>query len=264
MDTFRTFSIGIIAFWLVYSMGYAQEGKRHQAACQYEDIVDGVTAEGQEKEISFTHRDFENYGVTLEFKDQEMESYRGKRVIDVGAGLSDFTDVMAEEFGADAVAVDIAFDELKLDHVSKFCRDLFYRRHFAMDARTLRFPNNFFDLVVSNYLLNWFFFGSKDPTKERVDSGFQILEEMIRVVAVGGTIRTSHVPHPNASWIQGNPKSVVASYGRKMRALQAKYAGIVEFAFPNDESRVTVIRKLAPLSNESLQGKVRTTGKRAR
>ena len=246
-----------------YSISYGEGSDRHQFACSYKNSLDTVSVDGQENDISFTNRDYGSYSKTLQLTDQDMNQLRGKRVLDVGAGLSDFTDIMVEDFGAEAVAIDVAYDELKLEFTTtdktKDCRELFYRRHFAMDARDMRYPNNYFNLIVSNYLFNWFFFDSKDPTKERIEAGFKILEEMIRVLAVGGVIRTSYVPNPFSPLIQANSKPMLDLYQQKMLFLRTKYSGALEILFPVEQTKATIIKKTAYIPNNSLTGKVGVT-----
>jgi SAM-dependent methyltransferase len=193
---------------------------------------------GQPAEIDFTSNDFATYKRNLGLGGDFGSALLGKRVLDVGAGLSDFVDVLTDTYGAEALAVDLAYAEVDLEGLPEECVDLFYRRRIAMDAQRILFPSNYFDLVVSHSLLKWFFLfepTADDDVRERIQRGMDILGQMVRVTNKGGEVRTTDFPDPYGAW----PTS--SSFGPTLMA-------------PNRRSRsrsITKVQRATPSSRSS-------------
>lgn len=211
-------------------------------------VPDKIRIEGQENEISVTERGFASYVYRLELNFQQMMSLKGKRILDIGAGRSDFVDVANSSFGTKAVAVDPLYATYPIDGFDLKKLKIYKKTRLPMDARKLGFPDKSIDLIVSNTMLNWFFFGSHSPTKLRIDNGIQILEELIRVTKPGGEIRTTDLPNPHppkglevfAS--QGEPWEY---YQKQMDELLKKHHQKVTIEYPlSKEATLTRIKIL--------------------
>lgn len=249
--------------------------------CEYIADIQSVTLPGQAGQpagIAFTSSDFQTYRRHLGLARDFAQRQQGRRVLDVGAGLSDFVDVLADEHGAEAYAIDVAYGELDLSGLSADCVELFHRRRLPMDATRILFPSNFFDLVVSHGLLRWFFLdepeaapgeGSAAATGEarlRIRRGMQILGQMVRVVAPGGEVRTTDFPDPDGRWYAERRPGLADEYRAAYRELLRPYAcGDEEsgecaldlsFHYDGKGRGWTVIRKLARVPAGDAGGEV--------
>ena len=219
---------------------------------------------GQPADIEVTGSDFATYERNLGLDPGFAATYAGKRVLDVGAGLSEFVDVMADDYGADAVAVDVAYAEIDLSDLSPACVELFYRRRLAMDAQRLLFPSNFFDLVVSHSLLKWFFLFSPEEDEDarlRIRRGMDILGQMVRVANAGSEIRTTDFPDPNGEWFAQQHPELVDAYRAAYREFLRPYTGTeaskleIEFCYHGGRG-YTVIHKLERVPRVDIRGAV--------
>jgi len=197
-----------------------------------------------------------------QLNERALGKMKGQRVLDVGAGFSNFVDILNEHFDIDAVAIDIAYDAYNPTNVSKECMELFWRRHFTMDARDIQFPNGYFDRVVSFKLLNWFFFGSGDPSKERIDNGFKILDEMIRVTKAGGEVQLSpfRTPEEMKDWptAKKNPE-IMRYYQAKLNQFIERHKGYAEIEMddPIDDGLaiIKILKRRKNLSSTTIKSK---------
>jgi hypothetical protein len=222
---------------------YLQEIVAEAAAVSLDD------EEGQPAEVDVTGYDFRAYIDNLDFDRNFAKDYRHGRVLDVGAGWSDFVDVMADRYDAEAYAIDIAYG-IDVSELSEECRELFYRRRIAMDAHRIQFPSNFFDLVVSHELLGVFFFFDASEAKDRhtnrqrIQRGMDIVAEMIRVANPEGEIRVTSFPDPYGSWYAENYPDLVNYYRDAYETLRRVTSCAFTPTFPeDDEPGVTVIQK---------------------
>jgi ubiquinone/menaquinone biosynthesis C-methylase UbiE len=244
--------------------------------CKYWDEIKAVSlpdAAGQPALIEITAHDFATYrdhlGLAADFGDE----LAGRRVLDVGAGLSDFIDVLADDYGADALAVDVSYGELDLSGLSDACIEAFHQRRFAMDATRLLFPSNFFDLVVSHSLLRWFFLAEpaqEEDARPRIRRGMAIVGQMIRVAAAGGEVRTTDFPDPYGAWYAQRYPDQVDEYRATYRMLLQPYGGdacrgdepagecalALSFHYDDEGRGYTVIRKLERMPESDARGTV--------
>jgi ubiquinone/menaquinone biosynthesis C-methylase UbiE len=159
---------------------------------------------------------------------------------------------MIDTYGADAVAIDLAYGELDLTGLAPECVEIFHRRRIAMDAYRILFPSNYFDLVVSHSLFRWFFlFRPKEgeDIRMRVQRGLNILNQMVRVTKDGGEVRTTGVPDPNSEWFAKFFPDIVNDYRAAFREFLRPYTNWpqpkieVVFNYKNGQG-YTVIKKL--------------------
>jgi SAM-dependent methyltransferase len=117
------------------------------------------------------------------------QSYRDKKMLDVCAGLSDFTAKLLQS-GADAYAIDLGYadiEELYLRSGNRpagmFRRSFFQdrRRYVAGSSHNLPFESDSFDAVTSYYGL----FGVLD---DDFNLAMQSIDEAIRVLKPGGIL----------------------------------------------------------------------------
>ncbi len=251
----RTAITVLLGLVLVLPARPAARGQERKPPCEYIADILAVSLPdqaGQPAEIEVTSSDFATYERNLGLDPDFASAYAGKRVLDVGAGLSEFVDIMADDYGADAVAVDVAYAEIDLRDLSPACVELFYRRRLAMDAQRLLFPSNFFDLVVSHSLLKWFFLFAPEEGEDarlRIRRGMDILGQMVRVANAGGEIRTTDFPDPNGEWFAQQHPELVDAYRAAYREFLRPYTDAdelkleIEFCYRGDRG-YTVIRKL--------------------
>lgn len=204
---------------------------------------------GHESNISVTDRGFRSYANRLELRAAHLKPQHGRPrdILDVGAGWSDFVDVVSDHFGAKAIAADYSYGEIPKKALTSDILPLFKERRFFVDARKMQFPDESFDLVVSNTMLNWFFFGSDTPSASRIDQGFEILQEMFRVTKRGGEIRSTDIPafrstnlHHRESlseYLKHNPDllEVVDYYEKKLRDFLESHENSIEIEFPKPD-----------------------------
>lgn len=243
--------------------------------CEYIADIKAVSLPdevGQPDAIDFTGNDFSTYQINLGLSSALAASYTGRRVLDVGAGLSDFVDVMADRFDADAVAIDVAYAEIDLSGLSTECVDLFHQRRFAMDATRILFPSNYFDLVVSHSLLRWFFLvdpATEEDVRLRIQRGMSIVGQMVRVLDAGGEIRTTDFPDPYGAWFAREHPQLVEAYRAAYRAFLLPYGGQpcsggddedcrleIDFRYDDEGRGYTVIRKYERLPRGDARGAV--------
>jgi ubiquinone/menaquinone biosynthesis C-methylase UbiE len=219
---------------------------------------------GQPAEIDFTSNDFATYKRNLGLGGDFGSALLGKRVLDVGAGLSDFVDVLTDTYGAEALAVDLAYAEVDLEGLPEECVDLFYRRRIAMDAQRILFPSNYFDLVVSHSLLKWFFLfepTADDDVRERIQRGMDILGQMVRVTNKGGEVRTTDFPDPYGAWFERNYPQLVDTYRLAYKQFVRPYVNgaqpKIAIAFHYEGAKgYTVITKLERAPQVDVRGTV--------
>ena len=117
------------------------------------------------------------------------DSYKDKRVLDVCAGISDFTAKLLQ-LGADAYALDYGYDDVEELFIRSGYRSagLFPRslienreRYVAGSAHSIPFPPETFDGVTSYYGI----FGVID---DDVDLAYASISEGIRVLKPGGIL----------------------------------------------------------------------------
>ncbi|MFH1843530.1 MAG: class I SAM-dependent methyltransferase [bacterium] len=230
-------------------------GAQPEKTCEYVDDILSVSLPGQEGQpaaIDFTSNDFATYKRNLGFQGSFGWAYTGKRVLDVGAGLSEFVDIMSDRYDVDALAIDVAYAELDLTGLSAECVDVFHRRRISMDAQRILFPSNYFDLVVSHSLLSWFFIFDPKPGEDprlRIRRGMEILGQMTRVTNQGGEVRTTDFPDPYGEWYAEHCPTLVNDYRAAFKEFMRPYsvgeqsALEISFHYAGDEG-YTVIRKL--------------------
>ena len=219
---------------------------------------------GQPAEIDFTSSSLLTYQQNLGFASDFAAAYASRRVLDVGGGLSEFVDVLADSFGVEALAIDLAYAELNLEGLSPECVDLFYRRRIAMDAQHLLFPSNFFDLVVSHSLLKWFFLSEPEvgySARLRIQRGMDMVSQMVRVVDAEGEVRTTDFPDPHGDWYAEHRPELVNTYRAAYREFLRPYLNggelSLDITFHYQGSRgYTRIRKLARIPRVDAQGTV--------
>ncbi len=203
---------------------------------------------GQPAEVDVTGYGFQAYVENLGFGRNFGKGLRDKRVLDVGAGWSNFVDVMADEYRAEAYAIDLAYG-LEVDSLSAECQDLFHRRRIAMDAYRIQFPSNFFDLVVSHELFGVFFYfesteaRDRKTDRQRIQRGMDILAEMIRVTNPAGEIRVTNFPDPYGDWYAENYPDLVKIYRDAYETLQRLACSFTSQFPPAGEAGVTIITK---------------------
>ncbi|MBI1859439.1 MAG: class I SAM-dependent methyltransferase [Deltaproteobacteria bacterium] len=156
---------------------------------------------------------------------------------------------MKATFGSPLISVDGAYANFPVDHFSAQFQARFLTTRKPMDIHRMELPDESFDLVVSNTLLNRIFFGSGKATRRRVDDGFQTLKYMIRVTKVGGEIRTTDVPEPGANQrnVHRLDREVARYYLIRMGQLLEENAGRMVIVYPTYEGgygRMTKIRKI--------------------
>ncbi len=239
-------------------------------SCEYIAEMQAVSLPGQEGQpaaIEITSNTFATYRRNLGLGRRFGRGYAGRRVLDVGAGLSEFVDVMADRYGADAYALDVAYAELDLSGLSPECRELFHRRRLAMDATRILFPSNFFDLVVCHSLLGWFFTAEGEPERDvrpRLRRGMQILTQMVRVTSPGGEVRATDFPDPEGEWYARNRPELVDDYRAAFREFLRSFGPDpgdgetleIAFHYDDDGRGYTVIRKLERLPRSDAAGEV--------
>jgi ubiquinone/menaquinone biosynthesis C-methylase UbiE len=248
--------------------GLAAHAQGREPPCKYIADIQSVSLPdqaGQPAAIEFTSNTFATYRKNLGLAKDFAEAYAGRRVLDVGAGLSDFVDVMADTYGAEALAVDLAYAELNLEGLRPECVDLFHRRRIAMDASRILFPSNYFDLVVSHSLLRWFLLfqpeNGEDP-RLRIQRGMTILGQMVRVVNAGGEVRTTDLPDPDGPWYAEHYPELVADYRAAFKEFVRPYLADgdpkLAIAFHDKGGRpYAVIRKLERVPPDDAGGHVR-------
>jgi ubiquinone/menaquinone biosynthesis C-methylase UbiE len=210
---------------------------------------------GQPEQIEVTGNDYATYLRNLGLKPGFGPALAGRRVLDVGAGLSNFVDIMAERHGAEALAIDVAYGELNLEGLSPECVELFHRRRIPMDARRILFPSNFFDVVVCHSLLKWFFLFEPEAGEDarlRIQRGMDILGQMVRVTNAGGEVRTTDFPDPDDPWYAAAHPELADEYRAAYHSFLRPYAGeegsALEISFHyRDGEGYTVIQKLRRL-----------------
>jgi ubiquinone/menaquinone biosynthesis C-methylase UbiE len=253
-------------------------------SCEYLDDIRAISLPGeagQPSSIAFTRNDFATYRRNLGFPPDYAAGFAGRRVLDVAAGLSDFVDVMADQHGAEAVAIDVVYAEIDLSGLSAACVEAFHRRRFAMDATRMLFPSNYFDLVVSHSLLKWFFLADAEPGGDlrlRMQRGMDILSQMVRVTSPAGEVRVNDFPDPHGEWFARAHPDMVDEYRAAYRRLQAPICGRysvdsdapsgvggesgepcyldLDFAYDDEGAGYTVIRKLERIPRGDARGAV--------
>ncbi|NUP07520.1 MAG: methyltransferase domain-containing protein [Polyangiaceae bacterium] len=120
----------------------------------------------------------------------ELESLRGRTVIDVGSGHGAFTRQL-QAAGADATGVDIAGVPPQLPGGPKFKQG---------DASKLPFPDASFDVAFSNWSV--FYYYDRILSNNITDA---CLAELVRVVRPGGEIRLIRVHEDVIPHIERNP-----------------------------------------------------------
>lgn len=117
------------------------------------------------------------------------ESYQGKKILDVCAGLSDFTAKLLQ-LGADAYALDYGYQDvqelmIRANHrmAGLFSRSIVQNRdrYIYGSAHNLPFPSDTFDGVTSYYGI----FGVLD---DDVDLAYKSVNEGLRVLRPGGIL----------------------------------------------------------------------------
>ncbi len=229
MSILRSWPLVAAGCLVALSGALAPAPAQGQVPCEYIADILSVSLpdqEGQPEEIEFTSNDFATYQLNLGLPAGFARQYAGKRVLDVGAGLAEFVDVLADSFGAEALAIDVAYAEMNLSGLSPECVELFHRRRLAMDAQRLLFPSNYFDLVVSHSLFKWFFLFEPEPGQNprlRIRRGMDILGQMIRVVNQGGEVRTTDLPDPDGPWFAEHYQELVNDYRAAFRDVMRPY-----------------------------------------
>lgn len=121
-----------------------------------------------------------------------QENYQGKKILDVGAGVSDFTDMLLEK-GADAYALDYGYKDLDefLSRASGWWAEgQRFLSHYKENpqryiyglAHHLPFESNTFDAVTSYFGI----FGAMD---EDVDVAKACINDAIRVLKPDGILQ---------------------------------------------------------------------------
>jgi len=131
----------------------------------------------------------EFHGLVAENGSGFWETYEGKKVLDVCAGVSDFTAKLLQ-LGADAYALDYGYQDVEelLIRASHRPAGLFPRsitenrdRYIQGSAHNLPFPSDTFDAVTS-------FYGIFGVIDDDVDLAYASINEAIRVLKSGGIL----------------------------------------------------------------------------
>ena len=131
----------------------------------------------------------EFHGLASEYSSGLWDSYKGKKVLDVCAGLSNFTAKLLE-LGADAYALDYGYQDIQElfkrsgnRPAGRFLESYLENRERYVhgSANYMPFPSETFDAVTSYYGI----FGVID---DDVDLAYQSILEGIRVLKPGGIL----------------------------------------------------------------------------
>jgi ubiquinone/menaquinone biosynthesis C-methylase UbiE len=111
---------------------------------------------------------------TEDFRNQiykQVKLVNAKRILDVGCGTGVIAEELKKKSNAKVTAIDIDENMIQLGKVN--VSDV---QFLVEDAEKMPFKNNYFDVVVSQYLFLW------------LSNPEQVLEEMVRVCKKGGYV----------------------------------------------------------------------------
>lgn len=128
-----------------------------------------------------TARDYDEYARRLGLGGRDVGALRGRKVLSVGEGNSNFTSEMAKR-GVDSQSVDALVVN---PHAPN-------RSIIAM-AQELPFKDQEFDATVSVWLVPHFFRPTAGSSMFNPEAGRQAIKEMLRVTKIGGEIRINPI-----------------------------------------------------------------------